>query len=168
MSCHNYQPAIVSRCRVLHDRLARAIKEGLSINDSGEQRMAEDTLVSPQATATNSLVSSILLSSVWCFSLLLLSGNGLPADRQTHKHQHAPVPASRCSPMLKTLPWHFILKYTFACSNIIHLDVQRHTHIASFDPLLKPHIHMLVALQITPPHVMLLKPVRATNEPMGI
>lgn len=122
--------------------------------------MAEDTLVSPQATATNSLVSSILLSSVWCFSLLLLSGNGLPADRQTHKHQHAPV--------LKTLPWCFILKYTLTYSNIIHLDVQRHAHIALFGPPLKPHIHMLVALQITPPHEMLLKPVQATNEPVGI
>lgn len=34
MSCHSYQLAIVSRCRVLHDRLAQAIKERLSINDS--------------------------------------------------------------------------------------------------------------------------------------
>lgn len=35
MSWHSYQLAIVSRCRVLHDRLAQAIKERLSINDSG-------------------------------------------------------------------------------------------------------------------------------------
>lgn len=130
--------------------------------------MAEDTLVSPQATATNSLVSSILLSSVWCFSLLLPSGNGLPADQLTYKHQHATVPASRYSPMLKTLPCRFILKYTLTYSNITHLDVQRHIHIALFGPPLKPHIHKLVALQITPPHKMLLKPMRATNEPVGI
>lgn len=41
------------------------------------------------------------------------------------------------------------------------------THIASFAPPLKPHIHMLVALQITLPYVMLLKSVGATNEPMA-
>lgn len=129
--------------------------------------MAADTLVSPQATATNSLVSSILLSSVWCFSLLLLSGNGLPADRQTHKHQHAPIPASRYTLNAEKLYRGTLYLNTHSHAQTVYILMYKDTHIASFGPPLKPHIHMLVALQITLPYVMLLKSMGATNEPMA-
>lgn len=104
--------------------------------------MAADTLVSPQATATNSLVSSILLSSVWCFSLLLLSGNGLPADRQTHKHQHAPIPASRYTLNAEKLYRGTLSLNTHSHAQTVYILMYKDTHIASFGPPAEaPHSH---------------------------
>lgn len=100
--------------------------------------MAADTLVSLRATATNSLVSSILLSSVWCSCLPLLFGNGLPAGRQTHKHQHTPLFCLPYTPCWKTLVWCFMLKYTLAYPDSIHQQY-KHTFCLVWPPAVSPH-----------------------------
>lgn len=51
-------------------------------------------------------------------------------------HPSVPLATPQC---WKTLPWHFILKYTFTCSNSIHLDVQRHTYWLIWPPAEAPH-----------------------------
>lgn len=74
---------------------------------------------------------------------------------------NAPIPASRYTLNAEKLYRGTLYLNTHSHAQTVYILMYKDTHIASFGPPLKPHIHMLVALQITLPYGMLLKSVGA-------